>query len=821
MNQKGQGETTETPKEASDSIITGDTGKKLQDPPVDAKLDAHQTARTQHYLRDVFGGTGDHSTTNIHFTKTQERLEEILHRSDAIPPHEAYPNEEAVHSFAKVLVEQHVLLVTHPIQARKEVRSALYSLLEHLRVTHAHLRRFTSNNPKPPELKLFTNAENTWAKTLCDSIVYLDLRDHPDNLTFEFTEGLCRELRKARCHLVLVSVRGPNTQPVRVETLHVRAKIPEWKIAPDPRQTAEIEDIKLNLTDLVTQTLLFAASLVPGLPAASFMRLCDRLLPPPDANWTQPAASLASGNGMPTAQATSATPLQRWYAGERDALLRNAGVKLASARDTASGHYADGLKGFYVENPDTSIQVKAQLFAEAPLFLVDKFGPMTRLYFEEQWSDAFCDGYIDFAYRLHASGLHSLSGAWLSERLTSIKSEHYTGYVLRQFARLVCRLVDLPKGADLIADFYRRTAEQIRDEEESWHQKVVATPLSHLIDAVASCPSVAGGHDHNKSEIPESAAFVIRYRHEHGLDEDFFALLHRACFRFIAILHVAETLHDSASAFEGLQSALVGPESRQRLCHDVGDMPDVHALISPVGGAFQLAANILVRELPERFLSLTEGILKQLPPWSETTPTRSSMSALIDDNESCKRTPPSVAAAEIVSDAFLEAFERFLVAHLPKGLPDGFVDCVLASDQGRRCGQIVFAIMNRRRPRTSNERPPTNPQTYSLESWRAIRVIEWLCRGLLRRKGMKESSVLPYAIGFSSQIRQQLEPARLAEVIDEAHQYESDFITRSDIYRMINMHENESRELQRARLLGMVIRGLATRTAVPTGDRKS
>ncbi len=817
-NQERLGEPTETPMESSGDIATRDAGKKLPYTPGDAKLDAHQGPRSEHYSGTVFGPIGDHSTNSYHFGKTQERLEEILHSSDAIPPHEAYPNEEIVHSFAKALVEQHVLLVTHPIRARKEVQSALYSLLEHLRGTHAHLRRFTSNNLKPPELKLFTNADKTWTKALGDSIVYLDLRDHPDNLTFEFTESLCRELSEAHCHLVLISVREPSTRPVHVETLHVRAKVPEWHIEPDPARTAEVEDIKLDLTDPVTQTLVFAASMAPGLPAASFVRLCDQLLPSPEAIRARPAASSISDGDTSTEQAC-ATPLQRWYAGERDVLLRNAGVKLALAGDTVPGHHTDGLKGFYVENPDTSIQAKTQLFTEAPLFLVDKFGPMTRLYFEEQWPDTFCDGYIDFACRLHALGLHLLSGAWLTERFAAIESGQDPDYGLRQLARLVYRLADLPKGPDLIADFYRRIADQIRDEEESWHQKLVATPLTNLTAAVASCLPVTG--DHNDGKIPESAACVIRYRHEHGLDGDFFALLHRACFRFVAVLHVAETLHDSASALKGLQRALVGPESRQRLRQDVGDLPDVNALISPVNGAFQQAADILVRELPDRFLALTGGILEQLPLWGESTSSRSGTSASNGDNESRKRTRLSVAAAEIASDAFLEAFERFLSMHLPKGLSDGFVDSVLAPDQGRRCGQIVFAMMNRHQPRTPHERLLTNPQAYPLESRRAIRVIEWLCRGLLRRKGRKESSVLPYAIGFGSQIRWQLKPSQLAEVIDEAHQYESDFSTRADIYRMLEMHEDETRELQRARLLGMVIRGLTTHTPSHSGDRKA
>ena len=184
-NQQTPEEPPEILKEAGDAAVAGNDTKKRPEAsdPGNAKLDARQATKREHYYKTVFGGTGDHSTTNIHFAKTQERLEEILHHSDIIPPHVAYPNKDDVNRFAQALVKQHLLRVTYTRRAREDMQSALYSLLEHLRDTHSHLRRFTSNNLKPPELKLFTNHEKGWVETLGDSIIYLDLLDYPDNLT--------------------------------------------------------------------------------------------------------------------------------------------------------------------------------------------------------------------------------------------------------------------------------------------------------------------------------------------------------------------------------------------------------------------------------------------------------------------------------------------------------------------------------------------------------------------------------------------------------------------------------------------------------------
>lgn len=796
------------------NVPTGDKGSDKLDAPGDAKLDADQSKKTQNYHGDVYGATGDNTKVIFNFGKVQERFDGILHRSDAIPPHSPYANEAEVLSFAKVLVEQNLLLVTHPICAREKVQSALYSLLEYLRVTHTHLRRFTSSSPKPLDLRLFMDAEKSWKKSYEDSIVYLDLRDHPPNLTFEFTEGLCRELREARCHLVLVSTRVPNNQQHLNETLHARANITSWHIEPENTVSTTIGNLQLNLAEPVGQTLTFVASMVPGLTAVSFLRLCERLLPPPETIRSQETISPTDGGW--TAKQAGTTPLERWYAGEHDVLLSNAGVKLASSNDDFSGGLKGGAKGFYVENCDISIMAKAKLFSEAPLFLVGKFDLMTSLYFEESWPDAFSEGYIDFAYRLHVSGLNLLSAEWLVEKFAKIESGNDPDHGLIQFTRLVYRLADLPNGLELISDFYYLLAKQISDDETEWHRKLAKTPLTSLAATVASCPATV---EFENRDVPETALCVIQFRDEHGLDDDFFLLLSRARFRFVSILHIGEMLNDSASALIGLQYSLVGPESRQRMYSSVGDLPDICALISPVYGAFLQAANVLVHELPERFLALTNGVLELLPAWGEPLWSRTGTSGRSDKNSDYER-PPSSVAAEIASDAFLESFEQFLATHLTEGLPDGFVDSVLAPDKGRRCGQIVFAMMNKRKPRKQSERLLQNARQFPLESWQAIRMTEWMCRGLLMRKGEKESSVLPYAIGFGSQIRLQVDLPRLSEIIDDAHQYKFDFNQRAERFRRLGRYEDEVRELKRARLVAMVIRGLTTRIAVPNGDRK-
>lgn len=795
----------------------GDDSSDKLVPPGAARLElaASHSKETLNFHGSVYGAFGANGNVNVNFGKVHERLEEILHRSDEIPPHSPYANEAEVLSFANVLLEQNLLLVTHPICGLEKVQSALYSLLEHLRITHAHLRRFTSSSPKPLDLRLFMDAKKSWKESYENSIVYLDLRDHPQNLTFEFTEGLCRELREARCHLVLVSMRATNNQLHLNETLHARAKIAAWHVEPESTTSAKIESLQLNLTEPVGQTLTFVASMVPGLPAISFLRLCERLLPPSETVRSQTTISPSTGGGRPANQA-DATPLERWNAGERDALLSNAGVKLASVNDDFSEGLQSGAKGFFVENRDISIMAKAKLFSEAPLFLVGKFDLMTKLYFEESWPDAFCEGYIDFAYRLHVSGLILLSAEWLAEKFAKIESGNNQDYGLLQFTHLVYRLADLPNGSELIFDFYRQIAEKILDDEAEWHRKLVKTPLTDLADEVAACSANMGLEN---GDVPESTKCVIRFRHEHGLDEDFFAFLSLARFRFISLLHIGEMLNDSASALIGLQRSLIGLESRRRMCSSVGVWPDICALITPVYGAFLQAANVLVHELPERFLALTDGILELLPAWGEPLQSRTVTSDKSDQHADYER-PLSSVTAEIAADAFLESFEQFLSSHLTKGLPDGFVDIVLAPDKGRRCGQIVFAMMNKRKPRRQSERLMPNSRQFPLESWQAIRTTEWVCRGLLMRKGAKESSVLPYAIGFGSQIRLQVDLARVSEIIGEAHQYEQDFIHRAEIFRRLGMRDDEVREIKRARLVAMVERGMRTRPDVPIGDRK-
>lgn len=808
-------------------------GVKQPEKPGIAALDERELARIQEYRANVYGPTGDRSTGyyNIDarnfYTTTRQRIEDLLHPADEVPAHDTYHDSDAVATYAKVLLERNFIVVSWLAGAHAEARSAVYTLLEHVKGIDSSLRRFTCSDERPP-LRLFLR-EDSWMESLSNSIVYLYLKDKlSPPLWDEEARTICAKLSRAHCHLVLVSRQQNKPGRAAVEVERAQARLPEWRIpskAPASTESEEVAD--LDLSEPVGQTLVFAAAVTPGLPAAEYLRVCEHLMPALDPGRKPPKAEAAQDGESAESQFDRTSRLARWHSGERDALLRAHEIRFTLARDEATPLGDLGSRGFYVKNADISVIARDRLFETAPIFLIEKLGPMTELYLGDRWSDAFCSGFRDYVCRLHTEGLKRLTPDWLGERFFEIEKGKDPDQGLYQFRQVAETLADLPDGPDILARCFARIADRVREDESHWHARLRGEPIEALAAELAREIESAEEADASAIEA-RNAERIMQFRQARGLDHEFLGHLDRSGYRFIALMYISVGVRLGNEAFEVLASAIAGPDTRSGLDRLGKGNAAFQALVSPIRGGLFRAARFLVEKLPEGFQALAEGVLASLPAWGVGLE-RAEGAPGTDARRSSESDRVRASAAQLASEALLQAFASFVDDKAGEGLPDRFVKDVLAPDGGRRCGRAIFALTYGRRPRGSADRRPRSRGARPIEPGWIVWLTDRLCQGLLNRKGARESQVLPVAVGFASQIRGQIEAAELDVLIDEARFHEAMFEERAQVwkfYKSVSTGEdrelygvNETREFQRSRLIGMAIRGFSTRTSAPTDER--
>jgi len=753
----------------------------------DPDKDKSRQNRTAVSAGAFFGSAGNHNTTNINVGGEEPFEKQFLH-VPVLPEFKTYEPHVEVEKAAEGIIQHRILVLERTSLGREEAISALYSLLDRLQGQLGQLKRYTDLHPLIFPLRGILN-EQSWIDALRNSIVYLVYSDAPETMAQlyrrEFATALSGRLTEANCYLVLVTHKSSSLGTSLLTSVHAPAHLPVWHVRAASSESAgsPIDGQEGAFEDPVESVIKFCAVAFPGLGVAEFMALNNRLLPqqalPVTPNGTPTSGSSGTSQDGGSRPASS---LARWWLGERDAIIREKGVRFWQVYGQSSA------AGYYLQDFESSEFVLGGFFRNAPVFLVQHLEALTVMFLQEEWSQRFRVGYLRYLLSLHTSQIQRLTVDWLVAKYQDCAATADADARLERYVEMLKYIVGYPECDRLVAGVLDLLARQGIRAEERW--------LSNLL-----------AH-HEKGEFEpdkrpddtEDAEWAWRTLDRLQLREQFLHVIseHRQIYKIILAL----LEHSEEAALRATEAHLTGPPVRSQFRDMVRDQPGVEPFLAPSCWIFVSELGAFVRDAPAGFAQYAEALLHYLPAPAKAADVKpGAVVGHLFGNESARR----LAARATLADACLLAFRSLVQTASSRGDTSNSLNALITDGTAIRTGELLATLLTQSKGFSKSMR---SQQGDSMDVDGITYMYEKLCRALLAREGSDETSAFAIAVAFIRPLRNVLNYREHRAIQERTKELEQIYRARRDFFSKKRAGRRESYERGRVRAVHILMRAL-------------
>jgi hypothetical protein len=356
-----------------------------------------------------------------------------------------------------------VLLVRHAPGRQAEAEAAMRAVLLALQQREPNRKALVSPFDGMLQLHSLCRAQE-WRADRRGVVIYIYRSADPATLSFfdniEQVGVLCDKLSQADCHL-LVTAAMPAESTLRDEA-ELAKRIALWSLIdtrPTPAEPSEV------LTGRFDTTLAACAALFPGLGVGEFVSIVDELSPRPAPR--PPAPPQAAGAALTPAAPEPPSRHERWWQGDRDAVLAELGVRVQTPPLGIDAGTDAAEAGIFFDDPGRRDEMPSWLYSRRPLLLSEHLETLARRYFAEGASRRFRVGYRRLVQRMDAIGAQRLTVDWLLTHFRSALENDAPALAVSRFAELLNELPDHGDGERLVSGFIASIGE-IVPEQEVW-----------------------------------------------------------------------------------------------------------------------------------------------------------------------------------------------------------------------------------------------------------------------------------------------------------------------------------------------------------------
>jgi len=396
---------------------------------------------------------------------------------------------ELVDQYAAILREQRLVVIVHTPANYWEAVSGMYAILDNFRVNNPGQSLYTSGVDEVIPLFSFYRVED-WPMRLRHSVIYFNRSTDQAASTFfdDYKLRMLREqLKRAEARMVLtVSTVEINRQTDQAQ----RADRSFWMID-SPRGAATADCSKL-LSEPFETMVVCCAALFPGLGVAEFVNLVQRLMPRKDvvqnlAPPPSPGASEGPGLQVP---ALVPTREDRWWRGERDAVLAELDICFSSPPEVSDSKALVNDAGYYLADEEMRATMPDIVLARFPILLTQHLALLSSCYFSQSASARFRAGYLNLLFRLDKLNIHRLSAQWLLNHFRTFPESAQPFVSANLFRDLLVRTLDRNDGESLVKDTLDGLSKYLVDEEASLFNKL---PQNSFVTALLQALDLSTG----------------------------------------------------------------------------------------------------------------------------------------------------------------------------------------------------------------------------------------------------------------------------------------------------------------------------------------
>ena len=408
--------------------------------------------------------------------------------------------DDEVERHVEALHDRRLLLLCHVPHRQDDAVAAMRAVVRRLQQRHPGRPVFASSLNGGLRLESLRR-ESEWRQDRRNGIIYLYRSADPTAESFfeeiEKVGQLIDQLRRMNTHLVL-TVRAPAV--AFRDHAQLCGRISIWVFDAPLSQGAESvtpAPPAPPISGTLELAVAMCAALFPALGVTEFVELVDNLAPKSalaaagltaarlapstagaasaDDNAPQAPAAGTEDKGeadaaaprgrIPGPASRPRSRHERWWYGERDAVLAELGVQLREPLASEGAEADSAEPGMLFIDTERRAGMASRLYADHPILLSQHLDTLMRLYLSPSASARFRAGYRRHMLRMHAIDAQQLSHEWLLRHFHESLKRSPDYAISRAYAELMLEMPDSLHNEAFIGKFFDGLADGVREQE--------------------------------------------------------------------------------------------------------------------------------------------------------------------------------------------------------------------------------------------------------------------------------------------------------------------------------------------------------------------